>query len=651
MMKLREQLTKLAGILINIQTMFEQTNNKAISFSKRGCLFFTFIFSFLILNIFQINFFNAGDASEFLVASNMLSVPHPSGFPGYILILKISSFIPFGNLGFKAGIVSCFFGALCAVSFVYILSDIKVKLSVAFCMSVTLVFGFSFFTQSIIIKYYSLNTFLISIIFIMGYKSLIEYKAEYQYTIFFLLGMATILHHLVFFIGLSMLFISVYNFKNFIRRMPVSVLYMFSGFILNVYLLIRSKEGVPYYYGRVVDLKSFLDIFLRRQYGEASTGEIIKRGFDFSDKLFHAVNNVTDLLIKEYGVLFLLLFFLGMIVFFLKDKKMFFYWFLSFLGFTVFLGLITYSRKDLSVRDIFIVGHQYYLPCMFFYMIPCAILINHIYDIVKSQKMYKILSVFLLVIPIALLFNRTLDSFQAANYIMPNYIKDSLFTVPVKSYMIMTGDIDGFSSWYMKSVGRFRDDICVLTMANAKDKHWNTDMACNIDKYGEYYGFPQLAIKVNMKHLAVLMKNHRVFSSSPIKESKNLSDLYEIEPNVVNLIMYPKLFYYEDVDKIVNYQKTQRKENDKYIHWRGCVEHSVDDMFNYSICLNYIFNRLLHMSDNDDYEKLYTNHFLYQGHNFVIKYGVGPTNAYYNEQFQQLYSRNDPERFQLYEEK
>ncbi|MDX1608418.1 MAG: DUF2723 domain-containing protein, partial [Candidatus Spechtbacterales bacterium] len=59
------------------------------------------------------------DSSELITASYTLGIPHPPGYPLFVLIGKLFSFIPVGTIAFRYAIMSSMFGAA-TVTLVYL---------------------------------------------------------------------------------------------------------------------------------------------------------------------------------------------------------------------------------------------------------------------------------------------------------------------------------------------------------------------------------------------------------------------------------------------------------------------------------------------------------------------------------------------------
>ncbi len=62
-----------------------------------------------------------GDTAEFQYAISMMTVPHPTGYPLYVLIGKLFTFLPFGTEAYRINLMSAVCGAL-AVGMVYLMA-------------------------------------------------------------------------------------------------------------------------------------------------------------------------------------------------------------------------------------------------------------------------------------------------------------------------------------------------------------------------------------------------------------------------------------------------------------------------------------------------------------------------------------------------
>lgn len=113
------------------------------------------------------------DSLEFQLLASRMAIAHPTGYPLYSILLKLATFLPFGDVAYRVNLAS----ALCAagaVMFVYLgarlitehlftannpFGDILVR-APAFIAALVLAFGETFWSQAVIGEVYALQAFL-----------------------------------------------------------------------------------------------------------------------------------------------------------------------------------------------------------------------------------------------------------------------------------------------------------------------------------------------------------------------------------------------------------------------------------------------------------------------------------------------------------
>ncbi len=60
------------------------------------------------------------DSGEMISGAYTLGVSHPPGYPVYVTLGKLFSFIPLGNVAFRVNLMSSFFAAMTSVTVYYI---------------------------------------------------------------------------------------------------------------------------------------------------------------------------------------------------------------------------------------------------------------------------------------------------------------------------------------------------------------------------------------------------------------------------------------------------------------------------------------------------------------------------------------------------
>lgn len=133
------------------------------------------------------------DSAEYATVAATLGISHPSGYPLYVLLGKLFTFLPWGNVAWRVNLMSAFFGALtCAFLFLIIQkifgqingrtkkrkneeteeqtiqNNFFVTLLLYYLLpfSCSLIFAFTqiFWSQSVVAEVYTLNTFFVTMI-------------------------------------------------------------------------------------------------------------------------------------------------------------------------------------------------------------------------------------------------------------------------------------------------------------------------------------------------------------------------------------------------------------------------------------------------------------------------------------------------------
>lgn len=106
-----------------------------------------------------------GDQGEFQFIPAILGIPHPSGFPLYILLGHVWSLLPLGTLAYRMNLLSAFFGALTIGALYLALRFQKLSRFAAFAASVTLAVIPQFWEYSTVAAVYRLHDFLFVLVF------------------------------------------------------------------------------------------------------------------------------------------------------------------------------------------------------------------------------------------------------------------------------------------------------------------------------------------------------------------------------------------------------------------------------------------------------------------------------------------------------
>lgn len=213
------------------------------------------------------------DDAHFILGSYYLVPTYPPGYPLYILLAKLATFLPAGSVAYRVHLLSALWGALSAFVLWRIAQRILGRSDLA--AFAALAFGLSqlFWSQALIAKCYTLNTFLFLVVFSLALQ--IHHLATTWQTrqsditrhavlLFLILGLALSNHWpltVLYGIGLPVLLWPART--ALVRRLPLLLAALFLGLLPYLWMWWRTSSGeaLPINpYGQY-PLKSWSDFF------------------------------------------------------------------------------------------------------------------------------------------------------------------------------------------------------------------------------------------------------------------------------------------------------------------------------------------------------------------------------------------------------
>jgi hypothetical protein len=112
------------------------------------------------------------DSFEFQVVSYTLGIAHPTGYPLYILLGKLFTLLPIGNVAYRVNLISPLFASL-AVIFLYLcLVHLTQHRTISLLAALTFAFSRTFWSQAVIAEVYTLNAFFVALVFYLLLKGI-----------------------------------------------------------------------------------------------------------------------------------------------------------------------------------------------------------------------------------------------------------------------------------------------------------------------------------------------------------------------------------------------------------------------------------------------------------------------------------------------
>ncbi|MFH1610729.1 MAG: DUF2723 domain-containing protein [Patescibacteria group bacterium] len=457
------------------------------------------------------------DSSEFVTVVETLGIPHPSGYPLYVLLGKFFSLIiPIGTIAWKINLMSAFFGAL-TISFLFLIirkililinkrqlegNRLIYNLS-AFSSSLILAFTLIFWSQAIVAEVYTLNTFFVALIvyFLLIWREKIEkqaFKTADKLLLFtiFIFGLSLTNHQMM--LLLSPVFITyviwIYPkvFKDY--KLILSALFLvFLGLSVYLYLPIRAAQDPVFNWGNPQDIRGFKSQLLREQYNDLKLDSA--KIFDKNKLPF------VSLFFKDISIQFTIpacfIIFLGFLLHYLRDKKTYFLLLGIFVCNSLLIILIRSSVSS-PINDFYF--RVYYLPAYFVLIAWAGVcfqflikilfkFINNISKTIKTSiKILVILIIFLL--PFSFLINNWNDSDRDDFWFVNDWARAVLESMDQDSYLMLNNDQPAFDSmifslFYIQAVENVRLDVKLVNLAGIRGMFYSP-FGAELDDFFEW---------------------------------------------------------------------------------------------------------------------------------------------------------------------
>jgi len=607
-------------------------------------IFFSALYVFSLAPVFS-----TGDAGGLIVSSYNLGIAHPPGYPLFSELGKLLSFLPFGNTGIKVALLSCIFSVLTLFMvylIVYRLSNNPVYAIVAVTV---LGVSYSFFFQTTMVKFYPINAFLILVILFLGIKITENFDRRLIFTGAFLLGLMTGLHHTGLFMMIPFFLTGLVHRKRFLKCIPLSAVFFITGFLVNIHLYIRSIKGSFAAAHKADTLNGFFNLLLRKFYGESSSIDTVGVAFHSFEGYINALRNLYYMIDANFGIFSLIFVILGFI-FLYKRRNVFFLFLLSFLLYSVALAKMTLGSPVRDISTMYVVGNQYFIPFYSIYAILYALGIYFFVQYVASRFNFrvvpKILPVFFILLSLSFLPMRFYQTVQFNNWVPYYHGKDLLTIMPPSTVITTYGDNHTFELWYMKLVGRFRDDVCHLTSHYYNSIEWRAE-GCKPSAL-----YKPLIPDFFSGNITETMLKKKFFSTVALSKEHPFYEFVDLMPYEFAFVYLPKNKVSEREIKFFN---KLNLESEKFLTPDVCLKHTTDDPFTFEMC-RFFSNSYLVLASSLKPEKtietLTVDASIGYGRflaPFKLSIQVGKENGHYLELYKAIRDYNDYRRCFLLE--
>lgn len=233
-----------------------------------------------------------GDSGELIAAANCLGIPHPPGYPVFVLLLRLTATVfPFGAFAYRCALASALLGSasvFCLFRICLLLSSNSSRavgatvgrLAGPTIASVVFAFSLTFWSQTTIAEVYALTLFVILLILylVLRWASAPRDARDDRLLLLasFIGGLGLAAHHTVALLLAAFTAYVIYRSPNILRRpglISCAVVLGLLGAFVHFYLAFRASVNPPLNWGIPDTWSSFVNHVLRREYGSPSHSE------------------------------------------------------------------------------------------------------------------------------------------------------------------------------------------------------------------------------------------------------------------------------------------------------------------------------------------------------------------------------------------
>lgn len=457
-----------------------------------------------------------GDVGDFVTTAAIGGVAHAPGYPIFVFVgFLLIHLLPFFTPAFAMGLISAAAG-VGGILVVYLLVKQLTKSVLSGSVAaLTLGFSYLFWFYSEIAEVFALHAFFVLVLFYLAILFDKTRKRKWFFWFAFTIGMAAITHQsIVLFVPsyLIILFKSFWKSKKKVQMSLIGLGLFFLPWLSYIYVFIASSHHPAVNWDNVHDLKTFLQLVLRKDYGTFKAGLFpapvwAQRIVIVKTYLFTVLNQVTIPVLllsavgfwgllrtaKRYAIAFLLAFFIAGPVF------------VTYAGFplegTFFLGVYERFFTMSTLPLYFLFGYGVFL---------CA----HIFQHVFSRRAYfPLLHVIFLLIPLQLFVYNMPKTDLSHVYVGDTLGKDFLTPLPHGSILLLSGDTSLFNTWYAHYALHVRPDIRLINLSMISMDPYILEKEKEIKKTNSHIKGNELVAKT----LQEVAKSEPIFSHNQLQ--------------------------------------------------------------------------------------------------------------------------------------
>ncbi|MBI2847086.1 MAG: DUF2723 domain-containing protein [Chloroflexi bacterium] len=436
-----------------------------------------------------------GDSAEFATAAYFLGIPHPTGYPLYMLLSKLFIVaLPFGDVAYRVNLLSAVFAALSVGVLYLLIIAMTSRPWVAVVSVLSVAFAHSFWSKAVVADVYSLHAFFMVMSLLVVWQWRQTGEKKYLYILSAVLGLS-LAHHGLTLLIIPALVYGVVALGPFRKLRLGHALFMSAVVLLGLsfylYLPLRYAQNPPMNFAAMIDV----DLTTFKGFTGFVSGRIFRT--ELTSFTTETVGSQMSLALAsafaDYLVVGAFLVVFGAYAHYKRDRRGFLFLLLVFLPNLLFIS--AYRIRDISDYFMFVA-----LPLSVWLAEGMGLLSDALVGFAgrrtetggEAGRPFSL--VLLLFLPLALFLYNFGDVDRSGYRVAKDYCDENLSAVP-REAVILTR-FPASNLWYCHLVDGLRPDVTVVDpgLATLRAREFSVPRGASTEEHIEIVARAELSV-------------------------------------------------------------------------------------------------------------------------------------------------------------
>lgn len=213
--------------------------------------------------------FDGGDPTKFAFVGRILGIPHAPGYPLYVMVSHVFSYLPWGTLAHRMNGMSALFGAMTVALLYAATRTVGAGRLAAFASALALGFGRSFWSRAIYSKTYTLNSAIVTLGVVLLFRWGITRRRSHLYLAIAVFALSIGNHLIVVSLVPALIAYAIAVDRHQAlswRTIAFTIAAVAVSFCQYLLIIVRTLQRAPYLEARATNLSELVDVITARRW-------------------------------------------------------------------------------------------------------------------------------------------------------------------------------------------------------------------------------------------------------------------------------------------------------------------------------------------------------------------------------------------------